>query len=160
MQHIALATIEHPVTTVAASAGIHIGQVVTGLTLAVGEGKQAFAGDQRRQELRTLLGTGRCGQQATGEHHRGQVRFEQQAAADGLHDDHGFHGTAGEAAVLLRERQAEQPQFGVAAPELPAPAFGFAQVAGPLLEAIAIGDQPVDRILEHALFFVQIEIHA
>ncbi|MNC29650.1 hypothetical protein D3C75_779070 [compost metagenome] len=124
------------------------------------ECQETFPGNEGRQYFGALFFVGGAGHQAAGQHHTRQIGLQQQATAHRLHDDHGFSRTACEATVSLGKRQAEQAQFGVAGPEFTTPAIGLAQITRALFKAIAVGDQTVDRILYHALFFIEIEIHA
>ena len=61
--------------------------------------------------------------------------------------------------MLFGERQAEQAELRVAAPQLAAPAVGLLHETLPRLEAVAIGQQPLDAVLEQALFVAECEIH-
>ena len=65
-----------------------------------------------------------------------------------------------EPAVLLGERHAEQPQVRVLLPQGGAVALGLLHVAHALVEiAVAVGQQPLDAVLQLALLVVEIEIH-
>ena len=68
-------------------------------------------------------------------------------------------GAAAEPAVLLGERQAEQPQLGELRPQRRAPARRLLQVALAGLEAVVVGHQPGDAVGQQALVVGEIEIH-
>ena len=106
-----------------------------------------------------LLGGCAVTQEAAADHHRGQVRLEHQRAAERFHHDRGFHRARAEAAVVFRERQAEQALLRELAPDLAAPAVLFCGVLLALLEVIRVSQQPVDAVFQEALLLGEIKIH-
>ena len=54
MQHVALVSVDDPTATVAARARVHIEEVIAGLAFGMCEGREAFAGDDRGNELGSL----------------------------------------------------------------------------------------------------------
>src|SRR5215217_2280609 len=65
----------------------------------------------------------------------------------------------GRAAVVLRERQAQQPLFGELAPQPFAPACLLGHVLLALVEIVGVAQQPLDAFLEKPLLLRQIKIH-
>jgi hypothetical protein len=98
-------------------------------------------------------------QEAAADHDRGQIRLEHQRLAERFHHDHGLDTAAAEAAIGLREGQAEQALLGKLAPDGLAPAALLLHVFLAALEIIGIGQQAVDAVLEKPLLLVQIKIH-
>ena len=82
-------------------------------TLGVGEGQQGFARGDARKMRGLLVRAAAVAEKAAAEDHRLEVGFERERAAEGLHDDHDLDRPAAEPAVLLRERDREQSEFGV-----------------------------------------------
>src|SRR5215831_17449554 len=134
-------------------------QIVARVLLELREGEGLAAVDNAGHVGGALLGGRAMAQEAAADHHRGEIGLQHQRAAERLHHDHGFHATAAEAAVLFRERQAEQALLGELAPDGLAPAALLLHVFLALLEIIGVGQETVDALLEKALLLRQIEIH-
>src|SRR5271157_5068712 len=112
----------------------------------MGEGDdQAPVGDPGDQSVALLLRPAMA-QKAAAQYDGGEVRFERQSAAERFHHDHGFDRPAAGAAIPLRKRQPEQPEFGILPPQLAAPALGALSISFALLEGVAIADQPVEAL--------------
>ncbi len=121
----------------------------------MGEGKLELAAGDAGKQLGLLGASGSAANQPAAEHDGGEIRFQDQAAAERFHDDHGFDGAAAEAAMLFGKRQAE---LGVLRPGVVAPAAGFGLIFPALLEGVAVGDQAIDAVFEQALFFGEVEV--
>ena len=89
----------------------------------------------------------------------GEVGFERERTAEGLHHDQGLDGAAAEAAVALGEGQAEQSHLGIARPQRAAVAAGLVAAGEALFEAAAFGQQPLQAVLQHALLVGEVEVH-
>ena len=124
----------------------------------------------RERELHAAVGDGgqhaRSLRLAGAETHRGaaqydrrQIRLQDQRAAERLHHQHHLDSAAAEPAIFLGERQPEQPEFGVLRPKRGAPAAWFFEVVLALIERVAIGHQPIDAVLQQALFIGECEVH-
>ena len=98
-------------------------------------------------------------QKAAGDHDRCQIRLQHQRLADRFHHDHGFDRAGAEAAVVFRERQAEQALLGELAPDGLAPAALFRAVLLARVEIVGIVQETVDAFLEKPLLLGQIKIH-
>ena len=60
--------------------------------------------------------------------------------------------------MLLGEGQPEKAELGVLPPQRAAEALGLLRVAPPVLESIAVGDEPIDALLQEPLFVGEIEV--
>ena len=155
----ALLAFEHIAGAVALCRRQHVEEVVARLALGVREGKRELAGGDPRDELGALRLARAMAQEAAAEDHGGEIGLERERAAERLHDDHGLDRAAAEAAMLLGEGQPEQAELGVLRPQRAAEALGLLRVAPPVLEAVAVGDEPLDALLQEPLFVGEIEIH-
>src|SRR5947208_4406336 len=108
------------------------------MPLGLGKSESLAAVRNSGNQIGALLGTAAMTEKPTAEHHRGEEGFEHQGPAKGLHRDHRLDRTAGRAAILLGEGQAEQPELGILRPQLTAPALGGLAVALTLLERVAV----------------------
>ena len=139
--------------------GHHVGDVVARLPLAVRERQLHAAIGDRRQHARLLRLAAAQPHRGAAQHHRRQVRLQDQRAAERLHHQHDLDRAAAEPAVLLGERQAEQAQLGVLRPQRGAPAVRLLVVVLALIERVAVGHQPIDAVLQQALFVGEGEVH-
>ena len=98
-------------------------------------------------------------EETAADHHRGQVWFKNERAAERFHHERGFHRACAKAAIVFRERQAQQALLRKLAPDLTAPAVLFGGVFLALLEIIRISQQPVDAVFQETLLLGQIKIH-
>src|SRR5208282_2074710 len=151
--------VEHPGGAVTRRDGRNIGKIIARMPLGLGEGKGQAAVDDLRNEIGALLGGAAMAQKPAAEHHCREERFERQRTAEGLHRDHRLDRAPGRAAILLRERQPEQPEPGVLRPQLAAPALRALRVDLALLERVAVTDQAVEALLEKPLLLGQVKIH-
>ena len=118
----------------------------------------AAVGD-RRQHARLLRIAGTEAHRGAAEHHGRQIRLQDQRAAERLHHQHDLDRAAAEPTVFLGERQTEQPKFGVLRPQRGAPAARLLEMVLALIERIAVGHQPIDAVLQQALFIGEGEVH-
>jgi hypothetical protein len=126
----------------------------------MGEGKAEFACRDGGEKRALLLLAGAAAEQAAAEHHGGEVGLQRQGAPERFHDDHGFDRTAAEAAMLLREGQGQEAEFGILRPQIPAPALLGLAVLLAALEVVAVGQQPIHAVLQEPLLLGEVEIHA
>ena len=139
--------------------GHHVGDVVARLPLAVRERELHAAVGDRRQHARLLRIAAAETHRGAAQHHGRQIRLQDQRAAERLHHQHDLDRAAAEPAVLLGERQAEQAEFGVLRPQRGAPAARLLEVVLALIERVAVGHQPIDAVLQQALFVGEGEVH-
>ena len=97
--------------------------------------------------------------QAAAQHDGGEIGLQHEGAAKCFRHDHRLDRAAAEPTMLLGKRQAQQAEFGELRPHRPAPAAGFGHGGAALIEAVFVGDQTIDAILEQALIVIEIEIH-
>ncbi len=145
---------------VGARGGGGVGDVVARLPLLVRQRqRQPALGDGRHQLLEQRLVAGMA-QRAAAQHDGGEIGLDDEAAAERLGDDHGLGQPLAEPAVLLGEGHGQQPEVGILLPQGGAVALGLLHVAHALAElAVAVGEQPLDAVLQLALLVVEIEIH-
>ena len=155
----ALLAFEHIARAVALCRRQHVEEVVARLALGVREGKRELAGGDPRDQLGALRVARAMAQEAAAEDHGREIGLERERAPERLHDDHRLDRAAAEAAMLLGEGQPEQAELGVLPPQRAAETLGLLRVAPPVLEGIAVGDEPVDALLQEPLFVGEIEIH-
>ena len=118
----------------------------------VGEGQLRLAGDQGAEEAGALGVVSRRGDEAAAEQHARRVGFDDEAAAEPLHERHERHRVAAEPAIGLGERNAEPAEFGEGGPLFGGEA-GFAlrqRAAG--LEVVFVADEALDAFGEQRLF--------
>ena len=107
VQHDAFRPVDDPAVVLAGRFGLHVGQVIAGLPVAMRESEKAAALGDLRQQGRLLCiaaGQPQCG---SGQHDRREIRFESQRPAERLHHQHDLDAAAAEPAVLFRKRQAK-----------------------------------------------------
>ena len=134
-------------------------QIVARVLLELREGKGLAAVDDAGNVRRLLLGRTAAAQEAAADHDGGEIRLQHQRLAQRLHHDHGLDRAGAEAAVVFRERQAEQALLGELAPDRLAPAALLRRVFLARVEVVGVVQQPVDAILEKPLLLGQIKIH-
>ena len=159
VQHDALGAIQHPRRAILPRRGGDIGEVVARLPLDMRERQLQLALRDLRQQRLLLRGVAGAPQQSAAQDDGGEVRLQHQAAAERLHHDHRLDRPAAEAAMRFGERQAEQAEFGVLLPDGAAPAVRLGHVLLALLELVLVGDQPIDAVLQQALFVGEVEVH-
>ncbi len=98
-------------------------------------------------------------QHAAAEDDGGEIGLEHEILAEALGQQHGLDRAATETAVLFRERQAEDAEFGELGPDVRAPATRQGGDLLAALEVIGVGEEALHRVLEELLFFGQVEIH-
>ena len=134
-------------------------EVVARVLLELREGKGLAAVDDAGNVRGLLLGRAAMAQEAAADHDGREIRLQQQRLAQRLHHDHGLDRAGAEAAVVFRERQAEQALLGELAPDRLAPAALLGAVLLARLEVVGVVQQPVDAFLEKPLLLGQIKIH-
>src|SRR5690606_14552822 len=154
-----LATVQGPVAAGLLGHGLHVEQVVVAARLIQRDGGlQLTAGDSAQQFFLLLLAA-QLANQAAGQYHGFHVGFQADAAAQLLHDQHGFHAAAAKTAQLFGEGDSGQTQLAQLLPELGAETG----VAGAELEAlfkgVNVANQTGRGVLEHLLLFGQFEVH-
>ncbi len=159
VQDEALVAVNAPEVAVRACAGLHMGQIVAGVALAVGEGQAQLARADGGDQFGALLGIGRVADQAAGQDHRGEIGLDHQGLAEGLHDDHGLDLPQAQAAVFFGEGQHQQAHLGELAPHGGGPAVGLGPVSLALFEGVLARQQLGDAVLQHRLIVGQIEVH-
>ena len=159
MRDHALGAVQHPAAAALLRGGHHVGHVVARLPLAVRERELHAAVGDRRQHARLLRLAAAETHRGAAQHDGRQIRLQDQRAAERLHHQHDLDRAAAEPAVFLGERQTEQPEFGVLRPQRGAPAARFLEVVLALIERVAIGHQPIDAVLQQALFIGECEVH-
>ncbi len=136
-----------------------IAEIVARVLLELRERKGLAAVDDAGNVRGLLLGRTAMAQEAAADHDGGEIRLQHQRLAERLHHDHGFDRAGAEAAIGLRERQAEQALLGELAPDGLAPAALLLLVLLARIEIVGVGQQTVDAFLEKALLLGQIKIH-
>ena len=100
------------------------------------------------------------GDHAAAQHDGRQERFQHQAFAELLHDDHGLDRTAAVAAILFREGHAEPAQLGHLRPVLRQPAlFGGGGDLAPVLEGVLVTNEALRGVLQLLLFVGKGQVH-
>src|SRR6185312_17392796 len=107
----------------------------------------------------TLLFAAAQLQQRAGQNNRRKIRLQRQRAAERIHDDHAVDGAAADAAVFFRERQSKQAELCILLPQLAREAVGLPRIGLQCLEAILVGEQAIDAVLEQLLLVAQLKIH-
>ena len=160
VQHDALVALEHVAGAGLARHGGDVVQIVARLPLGMREGQAQGAVGDGGDQCRALLRRAAQADQIAAQDDRRHERLQRQAAADGFHDDHGFHRAAAEPAIFLAERQREQPEFGVFGPQRVAVAVRLCLGAAAQAQ-IVVGrpDEAVDAVLQQALFVAELEVH-
>ena len=123
-----------------------------GVPVLVGEGQMALPLRHRRQHRLALGRRAEGGDEATTQHHRGEIGFEHEAPAEGFHQDGELDRAAADTTILGRKWQTEPAEPGELRPDLPVPA-GIAggdllhgAVVVPLVQKL-VGALAQDRVL-------------
>ena len=159
VEHDEFLAVDDPAGALLLGGGGDILQVVARILLELRKREGLAAVDDARDMRGLLLGRTAASQEAAADHHGGQIRLQQQRLAQRLHHDHGLDRAGAEAAVVFRERQAEQPLFGELAPDRLAPAALLRAVFLARIEVVGVVQEPVDAFLEKPLLLGQIKIH-
>ena len=93
------------------------------------------------------------------ENDRRKEWLKRETPAKRLHHQHQVDRAATKAAVLFREWDRKQAEFGELRPNLRAEAALTFGVTLTLFEIIFVGDQPIDTVLEKPLLLREIEVH-
>ena len=112
-----LRSVQHPAGAVLLRRRHYIRQVIPSLPLAMGKCHFQAALGNRRQQRRLLLRRSRNIQRGPGQHHGREERLQHKHAAESLHHQHDFLRAATKPAIVLGERQAQQPLFGELRPD-------------------------------------------
>ena len=138
VEHDELLAVDHPAGALLLGRGRDVLQIVARVLLELREGKGLAAVDDAGNMRGLLLGRTAVAQEAAADHDGGEIRLQHQRLAERLHHDHGLDAAGAEAAIVFRERQAEQALFGELAPDAFAPAALLRHVFLALLEIVGI----------------------
>jgi hypothetical protein len=159
VQHHRLAACDHEPVAVPFCRGSDPLEIIAGLGLAVRGHRDQLSRRELRQELLFLGRGAQLAQEHGGEDGARQVGLEQEAAADPVHRQQGFDRAEAEAAVLLRNQEAEEPQLRELRPDLAAEAVRGLADGLARLEAILARDEALDGVRELLLLLGQTEVH-
>ncbi len=85
----------------------------------------------------------------------GEVRFDDEAAAEKSHQDHGLDGATVEPAVGFRKRYGGPAKLGKHLPGSGAVSAVGSRMLLACLEVIVVGDKFLDAVVQHRLNFVK-----
>ena len=88
-----------------------------------------------------------------------EIGLGREPSAQRLGDHQGLHRPAAQAAVGFREGRGEQAEVGEGRPQLAAPALRRRSRPAPGLEVAAVGQEPLQRLLQHRLLGGELEVH-
>ncbi|MOA11352.1 hypothetical protein D3C78_1312870 [compost metagenome] len=140
-------------------AGLHVVQVVVALRFLEGHRQLQLRAGHGGQQAVLLRVVAELGEQPAGVHHRLQIGFQAEAAAQLGHHQHAVHAAAAETTEGFRNRHAGQAQFAQLRPEVGAVAQLGAAIALALFETVGITNQARRGVLQHLLLFAQFEVH-
>ena len=159
VEHDEFLAVDDPARALLLGRGRDILQIIARVLLELREGKGLAAVDDAGNVRGLLLGRAAAAQEAAADHDGRQIRLQHQRLAHRLHHDHGLDRAGAEAAVVFRERQAEQALLGELAPDGFAPAALLRHVLLARVEIVGVVQQAVDAFLEKPLLLGQIKIH-
>ena len=151
--------VDDPACALFLGGGGDIAEIVPRILLDLCEGNGLAAVDDAGNVGGLLLGRTAAAQEAAADHDGCEIGLQHQRLAHRLHHNHGLDRAGAEAAVLFRERQAEQALFGEFVPGALAPAALLRHVFLALVEIVGTAEQTVDTFLEKPLLLGQIKIH-
>ncbi|MCY1369926.1 hypothetical protein D9M69_569910 [compost metagenome] len=156
--HRDLLAIEVPtVTTDGGGTGLHQGRVTSRFDFLVRQYRQYFAQAERLEQWCGLRVAG--GDQGLGgENCHSPIWFHAEYPADFFHHQSGFDCRAVHPAKLLWHCQPQQSQVGQLLP-MARVEGALVDHRGALVECAVVLHEPADAVLQHALFFVELEIH-
>jgi hypothetical protein len=105
------------------------------------------------------VGAGGTPNQRRGDHRGGEIGFEQQPGAEGIHCQPGFERAIAQPAMVLADADGQHAKFGQFLPDVAAPARCRVADAAAALEAVVPGDEATDRIGQRTLVVGEVEIH-
>ncbi|MCY1424367.1 hypothetical protein D9M71_401070 [compost metagenome] len=150
---------QHVSVAIAPRAGFDVVQAMTAASLALRPGDAYVAGHDGRNDPFGHLAAGAL-EQATSEHHGGQVRLQHQGTAEGFHDDLVLDRTAAKTAEGFGECGGENAQLaGEGLPALGTPALRRTHGRHALVEAVLLVQIAREHVAQHLLLIAESEIH-
>ena len=134
-------------------AGRDMRERIPPLRFAVSESEVGIAGDEAAEKAPALRLVAGRGDQSAAEEDAGDIGFDDEAAAELLHQNHGRDGVAAEAAIGFGEGDGEPSEFGEGLPigGVEAGVARGQRAAG--LETVFVADEARDAVGEQRLVF-------
>ncbi len=159
VQHDALVAAQNVAVALPGRRGLDIEQVVARLPLREGEGELHSPLRHLRQNLAFRRLIAALQHQVGAEHDGGEIRLDDQPAAEALHDDHRLGRAAADPAVFLRQRRAEPAELRHRAPVVAAETIRRGHELAPVREVVILAHEAVDAVFQELLFFAERKVH-
>jgi hypothetical protein len=159
VNHDGFAAVDAHLATLVLRGRAHAVEVVAVARLLVLPGEQLLAAHDLRQQFVPLARRAGLRDQVGAHDRCRHVRFDQQPAAELLHDDHRVDRSTAETTEGFRHTDREHADAGECPPDLGAAAVGRLQDRPPPVERVFPGHETRHRVLQLPLFVGEAEIH-